>query len=146
MNLKKIEERIKKKTTTDSVTQCWLFTGYLSSYGYGRITVNWVNYYVHTVSAIVYLNFDPYTGLQVNHKCSNKNCWNPEHLYVGTQMENVHDSMIKGNSGRPVQTHCKNGHEFTEENTYVREKTGDRLCRTCRDERNRRNYESSKVL
>ena len=31
-----------------------------------------------------------------------------------------------------MQTHCKRGHEFTEENTYVYAKTGARFCRECR--------------
>jgi len=148
MDLKKIEMRIKEKTTIDPTSNCWLFNGYLSSYGYGRITVDYVNYYVHTISAIIYLDFSlDDICHQINHKdnvCSNKNCWNPEHLYIGTQMENVQDTVIKGISGRPTQTHCKNGHEFTPENTYIREKTGDRLCKTCRDERNRRNYATRK--
>jgi hypothetical protein len=26
---------------------------------------------------------------QLNHKCHNRSCWNPDHLYVGTQLENM---------------------------------------------------------
>lgn len=150
MDLKKIEERIREKTTIDPTTGCWLFRGYLSSYGYGRICVDWVNYYVHTISAVIYLDYNLLDKEhQINHKdnvCPNRNCWNPEHLYVGTQAENVQDTVVKGISGRPTQTHCQNGHEFTPENTYIRESTGDRVCRTCKSERNRKRYEASKGL
>lgn len=29
--------------------------------------------------------------MQVNHRCGNRRCCNPEHLYAGTQLENFHD-------------------------------------------------------
>lgn len=37
----------------------------------------------------------------------------------------------KGIGPRAPRTHCKHGHEFTPENTYVNPKTGQRFCRTC---------------
>ncbi len=35
-------------------------------------------------------------GLNVCHKCDNRPCCNPEHLFTGTAKDNVHDSMAKG--------------------------------------------------
>ncbi len=35
-------------------------------------------------------------NLQLNHKCHNKLCINPEHLYLGTQAENMQDKKICG--------------------------------------------------
>lgn len=35
------------------------------------------------------------------------------------------------------RTHCKRGHERTEENIYVESRSGARLCRVCRNERKR---------
>lgn len=46
------------------------------------------------VSAHVFLGLDlDDRKLQANHKpcCPHQDCWNPEHLYIGTQMENVKD-------------------------------------------------------
>ena len=35
-------------------------------------------------------------GMQVNHRCDNKRCVNPNHLYVGTQLDNMHDRRDRG--------------------------------------------------
>lgn len=39
---------------------------------------------------------------------------------------------------RPPATHCKRGHEFTPENTYIMPNSGSRLCRTCHAEYTRK--------
>jgi hypothetical protein len=43
---------------------------------------------------------------------------------------------ITRDGARPLKTHCKRGHEFTDANTYIG-KEGDRVCRACRAERAR---------
>lgn len=54
-----------------------------------------------------------------------------ENLLWGTQSQNRHDSVRNGGHGYAKRTHCKNGHEFTPENTYIRT-GGARGCRQCR--------------
>jgi hypothetical protein len=52
------------------------------------------------------------TGQGVLHKCDNRKCINPEHLFLGTDKDNAHDRTIKGrsssrkgeNNGRSVLT------------------------------------------
>lgn len=70
-------------------------------------------------------------GLVVMHICDNPPCVNPEHLRVGTYAENVADMKAKGRGMVPV-AHCMNGHEFTEESTYIPPNGGTRQCRICR--------------
>ena len=68
----------------------------------------------------------------VDHLCGNKLCCNPDHLEVVTQRENLLRSPKTLNAKNAAKTHCKNGHEFTTENTYVSKTNGQRVCRECK--------------
>ena len=59
-----------------------------------------------------------------------------ENLAYGTHVENMADAKLHGRD-RSSQTHCKTGHEFTTENTYLRPEGG-RACRECARQGNRR--------
>ena len=77
-------------------------------------------------------------GMHIDHLCRVRNCYNPEHLEAVTQAENNRRMGL-------VITHCKRGHEYTEENTIHRKgNNGRRACRTCviakAKERRRTNY------
>ena len=69
----------------------WLWQG-TKVRGYGRL---WIEkgktIQAHRLSLHLFSNLDLDTELQVNHKCNRKDCVNPEHLYVGTQADNVRD-------------------------------------------------------
>lgn len=62
-------------------------------------------------------------GLEVDHLCNVTACVNPTHLEAVTPEENKRRAVER-------RTHCKNGHEFTESNTYFR-RDGGRKCRRC---------------
>ena len=77
------------------------------------------------------------------HSCDNPPCCNPEHLRWGTNADNMRDAMDRGRhdpnittavaasaAARRALTHCKNGHEYTPENTRIRP-NGSRACRAC---------------
>jgi hypothetical protein len=56
---------------------------------------------VHRLSAVEFLNFDPDSRLLVLHRCDNPSCFNPEHLFIGSQQDNIHDCVDKGRSNKP---------------------------------------------
>lgn len=73
-------------------------------------------------------------GRFVLHKCDNRKCVRPDHLYIGTQQDNMRDVQVRGrhNNAYTINppTHCKRGHEFNEQNT-ARDSKGNRRCRKC---------------
>lgn len=68
-------------------------------------------------------------GYVIDHLCRNTMCVNPEHLEAVTQHENILRG-ISPSALKAKQTICKNGHEFTEANTFHRPEGG-RRCLTC---------------
>jgi hypothetical protein len=73
---------------------------------------------------------------QALHRCDNTRCWNPDHIFDGTQSDNLIDSFKKGRSslgGGRLKTHCKNGHEYNEQNTwFYKQKRGlNKVCKIC---------------
>lgn len=97
MDKKHVIHRMVNKTIfTDN---CWLWAGSLRK-GHGLIRVNRFSKPegVHRLSAHFFIGYDFTSDLQINHKriCSNRNCWNPEHLYIGNQQENVIDMIAVG--------------------------------------------------
>lgn len=50
----------------------------------------------HRVSAYIFLGLGLYSRLKSLHRCDMKDCWEPTHLYIGTQKDNVRDAIEKG--------------------------------------------------
>lgn len=103
---------------------CWIWQGETIERGYGRVRVNGRKQLVHRV-VFEYFNGTIPEGLVLDHTCRTQLCVNPAHLEPVTQAENVR----RGYEARGLPTMCKNGHSYTEGNTYMHE--GKRICRTC---------------
>ena len=87
-----------KKTNT-----CWLWQATVFTNGYGSFRVTSKNKSVaHRVSWILSHGDIP-DGLNVLHKCDVRLCVNPQHLFLGTQLENIADMIRKGRKRLPVQ-------------------------------------------
>src|SRR5262245_59779324 len=108
---------------------CMVWTGSVSSGGYGRIGIG--NRKSASSNKLVYEHFVGAVSdvLELDHLCRNLRCVNPQHLEAVTHRENVR----RGNgiaAKFAMRTHCDNGHEFTLNNT-ANMKDGSRICRAC---------------
>jgi hypothetical protein len=118
---------------------CWKWTGKKDAFGYGVVQLGreLPRTGAHRVSWELNYGEIP-NGLHVLHKCDNPECTNPEHLFVGTALDNVRDAQRKGRlkvaskGWKGERTHCHRGHEFDDGNTKFYK--GIRLCRKCRAE------------
>lgn len=86
---------------------CWEFTGALRS-GYGAIKYKGKTCATHRVSYEISNGNIP-NGLLVCHKCDNRKCINPEHLFLGTYSENMQDCKNKGRIVIPAGKKFKKG-------------------------------------
>lgn len=81
-------------------------------------------------------------GYQANHTCDVKLCINPDHLYEGTQPQNMADMIARGRSAGQQKTRCRRGHLFAGDNLYITP-AGKRHCRACTRE-NAQRYRANK--
>lgn len=124
------------------MTPCVEAPGYRMPNGYARKWYRGRQQLAHRVAYQERFGEVP-PGLVVMHTCDNPGCINTDHLVLGTQADNMTDKASKGRAHRlsEMQTHCKNGHEFTPSNTRLSKQRGYvvRVCRACvRDRANRR--------
>ena len=74
---------------------CWPYTGRTDSWGYGSVRLENKQTAAHRVAWIL-TDGDIPKGLLVCHHCDNPPCCNPEHLFLGTNYDNVQDMVKKG--------------------------------------------------
>lgn len=84
---------------------CWFWTGCRDKNGYGQIALKRGEHskLVHRISWQLTYGVIP-DGLNVLHKCDTPTCCNPDHLFLGTQLDNMRDMRAKGRGRRPMLT------------------------------------------
>lgn len=74
---------------------CWLWAGAIAATGYGVVAVNGKNKRAHRLSYEAANNALLPSTVVVCHRCDTPSCVNPEHLFAGSQADNVRDCLLK---------------------------------------------------
>lgn len=82
---------------TNKTDQCWLWIGKRDENGYGRFG-NFLEKKQERAHRVSYFLFkgEISNGLHVCHSCDNPSCVNPNHLWIGTNDDNIRDRHKKG--------------------------------------------------
>jgi len=94
------ESRFWEKVARGEPDECWEWQASTFPNGYGQFWLNGSPVLAHRVAA-------GRPEGQVNHKCDNRLCVNPAHLYEGDQEQNVADAHDRGGWSGPVKPSSK---------------------------------------
>jgi hypothetical protein len=128
---------VKKNWSVDESSGCWLWKGYVGKRGYAVYTklIDGKRPIAHRYVYEALIGPIP-EGMTLDHLCGHPSCVNPEHLEPVTLRENVLRGTKNPTALNARKTHCKYGHEFTDENTWIYR--GYRHCRECRRREDRK--------
>lgn len=125
-----------KEAVWDKITVtgfCWLWGGTVSDSGYGYSALNRKSRIAHRHVYELLVGPIP-EGLHLDHLCRVRHCVNPDHLEPVTPKENLMRGFTHARTNSE-KTHCAQGHEYSEANTYY-DKT-QRSCKACKINRQR---------
>lgn len=112
-----LKESFMAKFEIDFWTGCWMWTAATCDKGYGHLRKGGKDYRAHVLSYEFFKGPIPegndYHGTCVLHQCDRPGCVNPDHLFLGTNLENILDMRAKD---RDCKGEDRPNSKLTEEN------------------------------
>ncbi len=87
----------------DLKTKCWVWIAGRFDDGYGIFSENYKRTVAHRKSWVLHFGEIPLETPFVLHRCDNRSCVNPAHLFLGTHLDNSNDKIAKGRNVVPVK-------------------------------------------
>jgi len=109
--------RFESKIMPIPQTGCWEWIGTIVN-GYGQFRLKNKGVRAHRVSYCAYVSEFNKNQL-ILHKCDNKTCVNPDHLFLGTHEDNMKDMVIKNRQAKGTN----NGRSKLKDNQVIEIRT-----------------------
>jgi hypothetical protein len=100
-NYTKVVEVFLSRVYPEPNTGCWLWGGAVNSGNYGSFIIKEPRFFLAHRFSYFHFNGDFNRRLCVLHRCDNTFCVNPDHLFLGTQLDNITDRHNKGRNNKP---------------------------------------------
>ncbi len=89
-SIAKVISRFLSSRTEGGKNDCWNWNKSTNEKGYGQVMCAGKNIKAHKMAYMIHVGDIP-DGVSVLHKCDNPRCVNPNHLFLGSQADNIND-------------------------------------------------------
>lgn len=96
-----LSEKIERNITRIPESGCWIWMSSLNKGGYGRVCAGKKPFFAHRVSYEQKHGSIP-NGMMALHHCDVRCCVNPDHIFIGTQKDNMTDKVRKNRQAKGI--------------------------------------------